>query len=172
MGAARYIKLSEGEDEVLRCLAQGQGIHHKVRLRANILRLSAQGWSVPRLSKHFMRSQKSVLNDLERWEGQGVEGIADQCAPGNSSVFTDEMVAYLQKSLGEEQAWDCSQLSDALFEEFGLRVGREAIRVRLLTLGYSWQRSRYEPGKEADPLEVEKAGANIETLKRGHWTST
>jgi hypothetical protein len=33
----------------------------------------------------------------------------------------------------------------------------------LLTLGYSWQRSRYEPGKEADPLEVEKAGANIET---------
>lgn len=101
-----------------------------------------------------------------------MEGIADKAQVGNNRVLSEEMAEFMKKKLAEERAWDCTQLSDALFEEFKVRVKREAIRMRLLAMGYSWQRSRYEPGKDPDPHEVEKAKANIETLKRGRWIST
>lgn len=169
MGAARYVELSEAEDKALQKLEQGKGIHQKVRLRASIVRLNNQGWSVPRLSRHYSRSQDSIHQDLDRWEDQGIEGMADKPQAGNNRVLSEEMAEFMKKKLAEERAWDCTQLSDAMFKEFKVRVKREAIRMRLLAMGYSWQRSRYEPGKDPDPLEVEKAKANIETLKRGHW---
>ena len=46
-------------------------------------------------------------------------------------------------------------------------IKREAIRVKLLELGYAWKRTRYAPGKQADPEVVAKHQASLETLKRG-----
>lgn len=169
MGAARYVKLSEAEDEQLRLLEQGVGIHPKVRLRASILRLSHRNWTVPKLAEYFKRNPQSIHNDFDRWEAGGVEGLTDGTAPGNPRKISAEMEAYLRQCLGEERSWDCSQLSEALQERFGVEFKREAIRVRLNALGYTWQRSRYEPGKEPDAGEAQQAQAGIETLKRGRW---
>jgi transposase len=169
MGAARYVKLSEDEDERLRILEQEPGIRAKVRLRASILRLSNQDWTVPRLAGYFRRNPQSIHNDLDRWQQRGMEGLSDGSAAGNPSKITAQMEAYLRELVNGERSWDCSQLSQALNQQFGLEVKREAIRVRLLRMGYSWQRSRYESGKEPDPQELEQARGNIETLKRGLW---
>lgn len=169
MGTARYVQLSEVEDAGLRELELSRGIHHKVRLRASILRLSNQRWTVTRLHGHFGRSIKAIHDDFDRWQERGVEGLADGVAPGNPSKITVDMAIYLRECVNGERAWDCSQLSDALREKYGVEVKREAIRVRLIEMGYSWQRSRYESGKEPDAQEVQQAHDNIETLKRGHW---
>mgnify|MGYP003539610608 FL=1 len=98
-----------------------------------------------------------------------MEGLADGAAPGKPSKISEEMKGYLAERLKEERCWDCSQLGEALKEKYGVEVKREAIRVRLIGMGYSWQRSRYESGKEPDAQEVQQAQDNIETLKRGHW---
>lgn len=169
MGAARYVRLSEAEDEQLRLLEQAPGIKPKVRLRASIVRLSNQGWTVPRLAAYFRRNPQSIHNDLDRWEERGVEGLKDGSAPGNPSKITPEMESYLRECLNGERSWDCSQISQALREKYGVEVKREAIRVKLHAMGYSWQRSRYESGKEPDAQAVQRAQDNIETLKRGRW---
>jgi transposase len=169
MGRAKHINLSEAEDEQLRSLEQGAGIHPKVRLRASILRLSHQGWKVPKLAEYFKRNQQSIHNDFKRWEERGIEGLGNAEQKGNHRVMTEEMLNHVKEKLKEERTWNCRQLLEALAERYGVQLGREALRLQLLTVGYSWQRARYAPAQEPEAELVEKAQATIEGLKRGHW---
>lgn len=166
----RFLSLTPEQDEVLRGLELNPGINAKVRLRASIIRLNHAGWGVPRLVAHFGRNPQSIHNDLDRFEQFGAAGLSDGKAPGNKPRVTPEMSAFLETKLAENQVWNSSLLSEAVAEQFGVSLGREAIRVTLLELGYRWKRTRYAPGKQADPEVVAEHRASLETLKRGHWS--
>jgi len=77
----------------------------------------------------------------------------------------------MQTKLSEDRVWNSSLLGEAIAAAFGVKLGREVIRLKLLELGYSWKRARYAPGKQADPEVVAEHQASLETLKRGHWSS-
>jgi len=80
--AARFLRLTAEQDEVLREVGVSPVIAAKVRLRASIIRLNNAGWSAPRLAAHFGRNLQSVHNDLNRFERFGFEGLADGKAIG------------------------------------------------------------------------------------------
>ncbi|GGR28331.1 helix-turn-helix domain-containing protein [Deinococcus ruber] len=163
--------LSLEEDVALRSLELGHGIHLKVRLRASIVRLNASGMTVPRLAQHFGRNQRSIHNDLDRYETRGIAGLTDKRCAGPARRVTEEMDAYLHERLAEPRLWNSALLAEALVERFGIRVSRDAMRVRLLALGYSWKRGRYAPGQEPDPAVLHEHQASLATLKKGHWTA-
>ena len=164
---ARFVNLTPKQDESLRELELSPVVNAKVRLRASIIRLNGAGWGVPRLVAHFGRSLQSVHNDLDRFEQFGREGLADGKAPGNRPSVTAEMSAFLETKLAEDRVWNSTLLGEAVREQFGVKLGCEVIRVTLLELGYRWKRTRYAPGKEADPEVVAEHRASLETLKRG-----
>lgn len=166
----RFLQLTAAEDAALRTLERSDGIQAKVRLRASIIRLNAAGMSVPRLVEHFQRNPQSIHNDLDRYETRGVAGLADGRSPGPPPRLTPAMEVYVQERLAEPRLWNSALLSEALLERFGVTVSRDAMRVRLRALGYSWKRGRYAPGQTPDPVVVHEHRASIETLKRGHWT--
>ena len=166
---SRYVQLSKEEDEALRVLELSAVMNAKVCLRAAVVRLNAAGWSVPRLSQHFGRNQQSLHNDLDRYETSGIQGLVDGKAPGNKPRITPEIQAFLHSKLSEDRVWNSDLLGEAIEEQFGAKLGREAIRVKLLALGYRWKRTRYAPGKQADPEVVAEHQASLETLKRGRW---
>ena len=166
----RFLSLTPEQDEALRELELSPVVNAKVRLRASLIRLNGAGWGVPKLVAHFGRNPQSIHNDLDRFEQSGVAGLADGKAPGNKPSVTPEMSAFLETKLAEDRVWNSSLLSEAVAEQFGVRLGREVIRVTLLELGYRWKRTRYAPGKAADPEVVAEHRASLETLKRGHWT--
>jgi transposase len=168
---ARFLTLSPEEDAALRTLELSAGIRAKVRLRASIVRLNASGMSVSRLVQHFGRNPQSIHNDLDRYEAQGLAGLADGRSPGPPRRMRPEMDQYLQERLGEPRLWNSALLCEALQERFGVLISRDAMRVRLHALGYAWKRGRYAPGQPADPEVVHEHRASIETLKRGHWTA-
>ena len=169
--AARYVTLTASEDETLRELETSPVVNAKVRLRASIVRLSHHSWTVPKLAKHFGRGLQTIHNDLTRFEQFGVAGLIDGKAPGNQPSVTPEIAVFLQHKLEENRAWNSSLLSEAVREQFGVTLGREVIRLKLVELGYRWKRARYAPGKQADPEVVAEHRASLETLKRGHWSS-
>lgn len=142
-------------------------VNAKIHLRASIIRLNSAGWSVPKLAKHFGRNLQSVHNDLNRFELRGVEGLADGRAPGAKPKVTAEIEAFMKTKLSEDRVWNSSLLGEAVEKEFGVSLKREAVRVKLLKLGYSWKRTRYAPGKQADPRVVAEHQASLDTLKRG-----
>ncbi len=169
---ARFVNLTPEQDESLRELETSPVVNAKVRLRASIIRLSGAGWRAPKLAQHFGRNLQSIHNDLNRFEKFGTEGLSDGKAPGNKPSVTAEINAFLERKLAEDRVWNSTLLGEAVRERFGVELGREAIRVTLLELGYSWKRTRYAPGKAADPGVVAEHRASLETLKRGHWTKS
>lgn len=78
MTDAIYILLSEAEDKQLREIETNEALHKKVGLRAQVVRLSHRQLSAEEIAVYIGRSYRSVLRDLQRWEEQGVEGLADK----------------------------------------------------------------------------------------------
>jgi len=167
MPPSRRIELTEEEDMKLREVEQNPHLRAKVRLRAQVLRLSNRGSNMAQIASYTGRSPTSVARDLDRWTQRGLEGLADGAAPGNPPRVSEEAREYMQRRLGEERTWNATQLAEALEERFGLAVTPEAVRQHLLSMGYSWKRTRYAPSKEPDPEEEREARDELERLKKG-----
>jgi transposase len=166
----RFVRLSPEQDDNLRELELKPLINAKVRLRSSILRLNNAGWSVGRLATHFGRNPQSIHNDLDRFEAHGISGLSDGKATGAKPKFTAEIEVFLRAKLAEERVWNSTLLSKSIEKKFGMNLGREAIRVKLLELGYSWKRTRYAPGKAAESEAVTEHQASLETLNKEHWS--
>jgi len=167
----RRIEISEEDDQRLRELETSRHTCPKVRLRASILRLHRQGWTVPQLSNHFNRNHQAIHNDLTRFSQHGIPGLADACSPGRPSHMTPEIEQFLREKLLEERFWNAPLLSEQISRTFGVTIGPRALANHLQRLGYSWKRARYSPAKQLDPDIVQHHQDSLETLKRGHWTA-
>jgi transposase len=167
MPPSRFVRLTEEEDARLREVEQNPYLKPKVRLRAQVLRLSNRGSNMEKIASYTGRSAASIARDFDRWSERGLESLADGRAPGNPPRITGEMKEYMEEKLSEERAWNATQLAEALGEEFGLVVSPEAVRQHLLSMGYSWKRTRYVPNKAPDPDEEREAREELEALKRG-----
>jgi transposase len=167
MPPSRCIKLTEEEDNQLREIEQDPYLRSKVRLRAQILRLSNRGSNIRAIASYTGRSRASVARDLDRWSERGLEGLADGTAPGKEPLITEEARRYMAERLAEERTWNATQLAEALGEDFGIEVTPEAVRPHLHSMGYSWKRTRYVPNKAPNPDAEREAREELETLKRG-----
>lgn len=167
MPPSRCIRLTEEEDLRLRVVEQAPYFKAKVRLRAQVLRLSHRGSNMRTISAYTGRSRASVARDLDRWEERGFEGLLDGTAPGNPPRITEEAREFMERRLREERTWNATQLAEALEEGFGVEVTPEAVRQHLRSMGYSWKRTRYVPNKPPDPDEEREARDDLEALKRG-----
>lgn len=168
MPPSRHIRLTEEEDARLREIEQDPYLKPKVRLRAQVLRLSNRGSNIEKIASYTGRSGASIARDFDRWSERGFEGLADGAAPGNPPRITREMEAFMEEKLSEEErTWNATQLAEVLKEGFGLEVTPEAVRQHLLSMGYSWKRTRYVPNKAPDPEQERQAREELESLKRG-----
>lgn len=167
MPPSRFVRLTEQEDAQLRRIEQDPYLKPKVRLRAQVLRLSHRGSNMAAIAAYTGRGAASVLRDLDRWEERGFEGLADGTAPGNPRRVTEEVRAFMEEKLSEERTWSASQLAEQIEGRFGLKVTPEAVRQHLNAMGYSWKRTRYVPSKPADPEEEREAREELEGLKKG-----
>ena len=167
MPPSRHIRLTEQEDARLREVEQAPYFKPKVRLRAQVLRLSHRGSNIQTISAYTGRSRASVGRDLDRWEERGLEGLFDGAAPGNSPRITEEVRTFMEGKLCEERTWNATQLAEVLREGFGVEVTSEAVRQHLRSMGYSWKRTRYVPNKAPDPEQEREAREELEGLKRG-----
>lgn len=168
---ARRIDISQEADELLRELETHPHTHPKARLRASILRLHRQGWSIPQLATHFGRNHQAIHNDLTRFTERGLPGLADDCPPGQPSLVTPEMEQFLHQKLQEQRFWNSPLLCEEIQKQFGVVIRPRALSNHLRRLGYSWKRARYSPAKKLDSEVVQQHQASLETLKRGHWTA-
>ncbi len=167
MPPSRHIRLTEEGDARLREVEQDPYLKPKVRLRAQVLRLSNRGSNMEKIASYTGRSPASVARDFDRWTERGLEGLADGRAPGNRPRITGKMKAYMEERLSEERTWNAAQLAEALKEGFGLVVTPEAVRQHLRSMGYSWKRTRYVPNKPPNPEQEREATEELEALKRG-----
>jgi len=151
MSAPIFIRLTPEEDARLRELENNPLIHPKVRLRALEIRLSAQGWTAPKIAEFVGRGHSTVLLDLGRWLERGFEGLADGKAPGAAPKITPEVEAYLRELLAQDRTWTAPQLCEA-----GLKsTARPSPDTCNRWAAPEALRTRYVPIGKPDPKEVE-----------------
>lgn len=167
MPPSRFVRLTEEEDARLREIEYDPLLKPKVRLRAQVLRLSHRGSDMAAIAAYTGRGAASVHRDLARWGERGFEGLADGTAPGNPPRITGEVRAFMEGKLSEERTWNATQLAEEVEGRFGLKATPEAVRQHLNAMGYSWKRTRYVPSKPADPEEESGAREELEGLKKG-----
>ena len=167
MPPSRRIELTHEEDEKLREVEHDPHLRNKVRLRAQVLRLSGRGSNMAQIASYTGRSPTSIARDLDRWAERGLEGLADGSAPGNPPRITEEVRQYMRGRLTEERTWNAAQLAEVLEEEFSLVVTPEAVRQHLLAMGYAWKRTRYVPNEPPDPEQEREAREELQGLKKG-----
>lgn len=169
--ANRIITLSKEENEKLRGLEQNAHIHRKVRLRAQILRLSHEGMSMQGIGEYVGKSYDTVRSTFSRWESEGYGGLADHVEnQGQKALITEAIKTFMEEKLGEERTWTCFQLSEAIAQKHKVKVGAEGIRLRLKEMGYSWKKGRFIPAKRPSEDDLKHHKAALDTLKKGHWS--
>src|SRR5215203_1888709 len=101
MPPSRCIKLTEEQDNHLREIEQDSYLKPKVRLRAQVLRLSNRGSNIRAIASYTGRSRASIARNINRWRRRGLEGLADGTAPGNPPSITQNAICYKDKTLTE-----------------------------------------------------------------------
>jgi transposase len=88
MPPSRRIQLTEEEDHQLREVEHNPYFRPKVRLRAQVLRLSGRGSNMSAIASYAGRSRASIARDFDRWTERGLEGLLDGAAPANPPRVT------------------------------------------------------------------------------------
>jgi transposase len=167
MPPSRHIQLTQEEDAQLREIEQDPYLKPKVRLRAQVLRLSNRGSNMEKIASYTGRSPASIARDFDRWRERGLEGLADGAAPGKPPRITEEARRCMEQRLSEERTYNATQMAEVLQEELSVVVTPEAVRQHLHSMGYSWKRTRYVPNKPPDPEKEREAREELQRLKKG-----
>lgn len=83
MPASHHIALTDEEDRTLSELRVATTVPQRTRDRAHMLRLNAQGWTVPAIAEIFECHEHTVRATLRRWQDQGLGGLWE--APGRGA---------------------------------------------------------------------------------------
>lgn len=98
-----------------------------------------------------------------------MSGLSDGKSSGKPAKFTATIEQFLQQLLEQNRVWNSAVLAEEIRTNYDVKLSDEAVRLKLIELGFSWKRTRYAPAKTPDPMIVGEHKAQLEALKRGHW---
>ena len=73
---ARYVQLSESDRRSLLSLKRSSA-HNRISERCHALILSSRGYSITQLSDIFEVKRDTIRMWFDRWESEGLSGLAD-----------------------------------------------------------------------------------------------
>lgn len=139
---------AEEQEELDRLMSGAVG---RVALRAQMISLSARGFSAPGIARIHDCAEATVYKWIDRFDAEGPEGLYDREREGRFWETHEEAEEELKRLLetspseeGKEAAsrWTAPQLARHLEEKLDIEVHPETVRRALRRLGFSWTRPR------------------------------
>ena len=142
-----------------------------VRARCQMLLLSAEGWSPPRIAAHLAYHPHTVRAVLRRFQAHGVAGLTPNLpGPPPDTARREQVTAALDRLLDQERTWTAAQLATALGEE-GIALSTRQTRKYLGHIGAKWRRTVRTLAHKQDAVKVAWAEQTLAALKRGRRTT-
>ncbi|NOJ91703.1 helix-turn-helix domain-containing protein [Corallococcus coralloides] len=134
--------MDEAVRERRRGISRSEDVDADERDRVQMVLLSAEGWSAPRIARHLGVSDKTVRRVLKGWRVQGEQALF-KGLPGPAPDFEHQQRVQqaLHGLLEEPRTWSASQLSGAL-EAHGIHLGPRQVRRYLAAMGAGWRRTK------------------------------
>ena len=174
----RFARQPTGEEreELERMTQQEVG---RVALRAQMILLSARGFTAPEVADIQSTSDVTVYKWLDRFNEEGPQGLYDRPRSGRPPKVDEETEQAIEETMSEPPTeggynftyWTVPLLTEHLQQTLGKTFCPETIRMALHALGFRWRRPRWAVMRE-DPQEAELmwaiweaiAGATPDTL--------
>lgn len=142
----------------------------RVAMRAQMILLSARGYSAYDIAEIHGVTDPTVYKWMERFDQQGPEGLFDLPREGRPPKIDDEAEEEIERVLQappteegyEASRWTARRLAEHLQEELGIEVHPETVRRALGRLEFSWKRPRRRLPE--DPDYEERMGELIEVI--------
>ena len=130
----------------------------RVALRAQMVLLSARGYTVPQIAELFEVGRDVVRTWLHRYQQAGSAGLEDRRRPGGpprdrlARQIIDAQASQSPRAVGLVQAcWTVGLLAAFLAARFRLALSPRSVRRHLKASGWRWARPRLAPATHAPP---------------------
>jgi transposase len=145
--------LNSEEDRTLSELRLAEHLPQRIRDRAHMLRLNAQGWNVPAIAEIFECHPHTVRATLRRWEEGGLGGLWEAAGRGAKPKWQAADLDYLTECLEQEaRTYNSVQLAQKLKQERLVDLSSDRLR-RLLKKKLPLETHSTEPSSESRPGE-------------------
>ena len=129
MPAPLRIALTPEEDRTLSELRVAPNIPQRTTDRAHMLRLNAQGWTVPRIAECFECHEHTVRATIRRWETHGLGGLWESPGRGAKSKWNEADMQDLERCLEQDQrTYNSEQLAKKLASDRQVELSPDRIR--------------------------------------------
>jgi len=171
--ALRVRVMTPEEIETVERLARSRTEAVRLVQRARIIRLARQGMLAPAIAKEVRLCEPAVRLWIERFNAQGIEGLADESRSGRPPTYTPEEVGEVitasvtnPRDLGLPfGSWTLDRLEAYLNEEKGIAIKRSRIDEILLSEGLRWRHQETWFGERVDPEFAEKRGPSSKSTR-------
>jgi transposase len=140
-----------------------------VALRLEAVRLSHQGWTVPRIARHLAVHEYTVRKALKRFQEGRFAALADRPRSGRPPAVTaadlDALVTHLDTAAAQGETWTLARLARWLAQERTVAISAGRLGVLLQRRRVRWKRTKRTVGHKADPGLQDKARAHLEALQ-------
>ena len=128
----------------------------RVALRAQMVLLSARGYSVPQIADVFEVGEEMVRTWLRRYQAAGAAGLQDRPRPGRpprerlARQIVDAQASNPPPNSGLVQScWTVPLLTAFVAQRFRLSLSGSSVRRHLRAAGWRWARPRLAPATYA-----------------------
>jgi transposase len=170
------VRLTEAQRHELHQRTREPRLKRRTRDRLEMVRLSAAGWSVPKIAQHLRLGEKNVRYWIKRYLDEGFDALPDQPHRGRPSRLTAELAATLQEEVAHgRRSWTAAQMAEWLAQEHAVQLTAQQVARRLKQARFSYKRTERGLQHKQDPQAVEEKRADLETAEKGAkpvaWTS-
>lgn len=156
------VHLTDAQRDELRRRAHDPRTKPRTRDRLEMVRLSAAGWSVPQIARHFRCHEETVRPWIKAFLARGFDALADQPHPGQRSKLTPAMETAIRAALRRDpRTWTAAQLATWVAEQHGVRLSPAQLGRRLKRAGIVYKRASRSLKHKQNPEEVAAAQQEI-----------
>ena len=165
------VTLNPEQSEAVRALRRDGSLSPAERDRVEMVLLSAEGWSPPKIASHLGYCAATVRTVLASFPMTGVEGLRrKRPGPSKDLARREQVTVALDRLLGQDRTWTAAQLAEALAGE-GITLSTRQTRKYLKWMDARWRRTVTTLAHKQDPARVDRAERTLATLKKTRTAS-
>lgn len=129
MPAQLRVILTEEQDRTLRELRQATKVPQRVKDRAHIVRLNAQGQSTAEIARIFDCHEHTVRRAVQRWKYRGIGGLWEEVGRGRKPKWAAADMEYIEEWIEQDQrTYNSNQLAKKLKQERAVDLSGDRLR--------------------------------------------
>jgi putative transposase len=161
-----HVDLTPEQRGAVQALRRDPRLRPSERDRVEMILLSAEGWSSPRIGNHLGCHPATVRQAIKRFAADGAASLRwRRPGPPKDEGRRRQVCSTLDRLLGQDRTWTAAQLAAAL-RPVGIALSARQTRKYLKLLGARWRRTVSTLKHKQDPARAERAGRVLANLKK------